>query len=236
LRKSISCGQRGQKWYIDRVCRITIQSVPLRQRAMLGGILTCLEGIAIAGAPLLGGVITEKWSWRGCFWINLPVGFITVFAVLVFFTNPQVDTANQRMTLKQKLGKMDIPSTVIFVPSIVCLLLALQWGGSMYGWKNARIIGLFVVFAALLAVFTWVQWRKGDEALLPARIITNRSILAGMLFSSCNNSATSIVEYYVSPSFSASVEKLTFPRRCQSTSKPSARSQPLSPESSSYPS
>lgn len=144
------------------------------------------------------GIITDTIGWRWCFLINLPLGVITLVVTAFFLADPPLLQSTASLTFMQKLAKVDILGTIIFVPSIVVLLLALQWGGTTYGWANARIIVCFVMFAALLAAFAYLQYRKQDAATLPPRIIMRRSILAGMLFASCNNSALNVVEYYVS--------------------------------------
>ena len=64
----------------------------------------------------------------------------------------------------------------------LCLLLALQWGGAEYAWSNSRIIGLFVGFGLLIAVFIGIQFWKGDQGTLPPRLFKNRYVLFAMLF------------------------------------------------------
>lgn len=118
-----------------------------------------IETVASISAPLLGGVLTDKLSWRWCFWINLPLGAITLVVVGFLFENPRV-TPNLALPLKAKLEKLDLLGTAIFVSSITALLLALQWGGSKYGWTNARIIVLLALFAALVGIFGWLQYSK----------------------------------------------------------------------------
>lgn len=56
---------------------------------------------------------------------------------------------------------------------------------------------LLVIFGVLLCLFALLQAKKGDLATLPLRIITRRSVLAGLVFSLCNNAALTVVEYYV---------------------------------------
>ena len=73
-----------------------------------------------------------------------------------------------------------------------------RWGGSKYGWGDVRIIVLLSLSVLLIGLFALQQWRKGDNATLPPRIIGHRSLISGMWFSLCNNSALSIVDYYVS--------------------------------------
>ena len=99
---------------------------------------------------------------------------------------------------KNKLTLLDLPAFAIFLASIVCLLIALQWGGTKYSWRNARIIVLFIIFGLSLGIFAVLQIRKKDVALVPLRVITQRSIVFGMIFSFCTSGTGFILEYYAS--------------------------------------
>lgn len=80
---------------------------------------------------------------------------------------------------KAKLEQFDIFGTIVFLPMIICLLLALQWGGSKYAWGDGKIIALFVVFGVLLICFVSIQFWKGENATVPPRVISQRSVGAG---------------------------------------------------------
>jgi len=192
----------GAAGIIQGIFTMITQCVPLHRRSLYGGLGGGIEAIAGIAAPLLGGILTDKLSWRWCFWINLPLGAITFVVVAFLFQNPQV---NPHMSLpwKQKLQRLDLVGTAVFVPSITALLLALQWGGSTYGWANARIIALLAVFAVLIGIFGYLQHRQGDNATLPPRIIKQRSILFGAWFACCVNASLSVIDYYMPIYFQA---------------------------------
>jgi len=65
------------------------------------------------------------------------------------------------------------------MPTVLMILLAVQWGGHSYAWGSSTIIGLFVGFALLLALFCVWQWRQKDEASIPPRIFLQRSVWTG---------------------------------------------------------
>ena len=58
-------------------------------------------------------------------------------------------------------------------------------GGSKFGWGNARIIGLFVVFGVLLTGFVVIQLWQQENATVPPRVLKQRSIWSGALWALC---------------------------------------------------
>lgn len=74
-------------------------------------------------------------SWRWCFYINLPIGAITIIVIALFFTAPE-RKAVAKLTWKERAEQLDLYGTAFFMPAVVCLLLALQWGGSKYEVSN----------------------------------------------------------------------------------------------------
>ena len=86
-------------------------------------------GIASITGPLIGGGLTSNVTWRWCFYLNLPLGGVAMLVILFFLDIPDGDTS---MPLTRKLMQLDIPGTAVLIPGVVCLLLALQWGGQEY--------------------------------------------------------------------------------------------------------
>lgn len=159
---------------------IMIPMIPLRKRPMFQGVFGLVFGTASVLGPLVGGGFTDGVSWRWCFYVNLPIGAVAVGALLLTLHLPKRQI-KQPSALKQFL-RLDPLGTLFFVPSIVCLLIALEWGGSVYRWQDPRIIALLVVFAVLLVAFAAVQVLLPKTATVPPRIISQRSILAGAIF------------------------------------------------------
>lgn len=89
-------------------------------------------GVAAVAGPPLGGAFTDRLSWRWCFWSNLPVGAVTLVAVTFVFNSPKRQGSSDCPFLLSKIMRFDHFGTVMFVPAIICILLALQWGGSTY--------------------------------------------------------------------------------------------------------
>jgi hypothetical protein len=161
---------------------------------MFQGIFGAVFGVASVCGPLVGGVFTTKVSWRWCFYINLPIGGL-VIAILLFIL--QNKPSKNKDTLKQQFMKLDPWGTLVFLPGIVCLLLALQWGGTTYPWSNPRIIVLFILSGILLGIFVFLQFKGGDYATVPIHIISQRSVASGVYFSILSPGSMMVIIYYL---------------------------------------
>lgn len=123
--------------------------------------------------------------------------------VAIFFflhIRGQIKTGN---TFREKILQLDLLGTGTLIPAVICLLLALQWGGAEYPWNDSRIIGLFVGFGLLSILFIAIQLWKGDEATLPPKYFKNRNIVSAMLFSAFFGAAFFPIIYYLSIYFQA---------------------------------
>ncbi|KAJ7485597.1 DHA14-like major facilitator [Mycena latifolia] len=176
---------------------ITANTVPLRSRALYTSLIGIMYGIASVAGPLMGGAFTDKVTWRWCFYINLPIGAVTLVVIILFFKAPGSSVKMESMPLIDRIQQFDPLGTVTFVPAIVCLLLALQWGGSKYPWDDGRIIALFILFGVLLSGFIAIQIWKQDLATVPPRIIKQRSIMTGAWFALCLGASFYTVVYFL---------------------------------------
>jgi len=183
---------------------IVSKTVPLHQRPLYVGIIGGMYGIASVAGPLMGGAFTDnaKLTWRWCFYINLPFGFITAVFLFFFFKSPK-RAKQAKLTMLQQFDQMDLPGTIVFLPGVVCLLLALQWGGVKYSWGNGRIIGLFVIAAILLATFVALQIIRGEKSTVPPRIFKNRNIWSTAIYAASIGGAFFVLMYYLPIYFQA---------------------------------
>ncbi|KAH7355408.1 major facilitator superfamily domain-containing protein [Rhexocercosporidium sp. MPI-PUGE-AT-0058] len=175
---------------------ILSQIVPLRSRPTYMGLIGGMYGIASVCGPLLGGVFTDKITWRLCFYINLPIGLITVIAIIFLYKElqrPAVDSIGWVARLKT----FDPTGNLFLMPAIISLFLALQWGGTKYAWGNARIIALMVVFGVLIVGFIAIQFINPENAMVPPLLIRQRSIWAACAFNFCMAGTFFILSYYL---------------------------------------
>ena len=150
-------------------------SVTPDKRPAYTGILGAVFGLASVIGPLLGGVFTDRLSWRWCFYINLPVGGIAVAFITFFFKTPAT-ARPQKATTREKILQLDLPGTFVLMASMVCLFLALQKGGTSLPWSSGEVIAELVVFGILVVAFIAIQYFSGDRALLQGRLLKDRTI------------------------------------------------------------
>lgn len=145
-----------------------------KERARWMGVMMAVFGISSIVGPALGGWITDSFSWRWVFYINLPFAVLAIIGVIL--TLPRVRAEHQ--------VKVDWPGSVILVGGLVPVLLGFTWAGTKYAWGSPAELGLFMGGAIVLALFVVWERRAPDPVLTPSlfqnRIFTT-SLILGVL-------------------------------------------------------
>ena len=134
--------------------------------------------------------------------LSLPIGAVSA-AVVVFFLRIPRQSDSDGKSIFERIKQLDLWGACLLIPTVVCLLLALQWGGAKYAWNSSRIIGLLVGFGCLATVFTITQIRSGDRGTLPPRILTQRTVLAASCFAFMFGAGFFILVFYLPIYFQA---------------------------------
>ena len=137
-------------------------------------------GVSSAVGPLIGGAFTQLATWRWCFWMNLPIGGAAFAAILLLLKLQK--QPKTKVSVKEHIVRLDPLGTLFFIPSMVCLVMALELGGSVYEWSNWRLIALCIVFGLTALAFGVVQVLMPKSASLPVRVIKQRTMWAGTGF------------------------------------------------------
>ena len=132
------------------------------ERGRYQGLFAAVWGVASIFGPTLGGWLTDHWSWRACFWVNLPVGAIAVAAIYLEFPHMK-----PRGTTRQ----LDWAGFATLIATFVPLLLALTWA-TEYGWTSMRVDSLLVLSAIMLAAFLSIESRAA-EPVVPLSMFRN---------------------------------------------------------------
>ncbi|KAH7148985.1 major facilitator superfamily domain-containing protein, partial [Dactylonectria estremocensis] len=187
----------GSSWLFSGVMVIMFNTIPLQERpAWQGGIGGVLTLGSVIG-PLLGGAFTDKVSWRWCFYINLPIGAVTIVVIAFILKLPNQTLAMPADGWMGKLKQFDPIGNLCFFPGVVCLILALQWGGTKYPWSDGRIIALIVICIIMVILFIGIQIWKQDDAMVPPRLLKQRSIAAATFYSFFIGAGMIVLPYYL---------------------------------------
>lgn len=157
-------GVGGGGLYIGSVVLIGY-AVPYESRPMYISMVTSLDGVASFAGPLLGGIFTDsRLTWRFCFWINLPIGFIS-FAILWCYLKdpPQAIAHSKNQSVFQRLASVDWLSLVLLLAGSTMFILALQWAKVIYAWSDAHIYGLIIGGGISFAIYFILQRQRGER-------------------------------------------------------------------------
>src|SRR6187200_3291499 len=78
---------------------IIAATFPPRERGMAIGIWAGVSAMALAIGPLVGGLITEHWSWNWIFFINVPIGILAILVTRLVVDESRDTSAGQRLDL-----------------------------------------------------------------------------------------------------------------------------------------
>jgi EmrB/QacA subfamily drug resistance transporter len=146
---------------------------PPAERGRYQGILAAVSTFPYTIGPSLGGWVTDHWSWRWAYYVNLPLGVLAI--VVVYFVLPD---ARRRPALARH--SIDWAGIATLLGWLVPLLLALTWVGQS-SWSAPRIRALLITSAVLLAIFLLVE-KYAVEPLLVLTLFRDRRIS----LASCN--------------------------------------------------
>ena len=134
---------------------ILTQTFPPSQRGRVIGLQVLMVYLGSMIGPMLGGWLTDSFTWRAIFYINVPIGLIALVLSAKFI--PRAKPAN-------KPERFDFPGAALFLATFSVLLIALNQGHT-YGWTSSYIVRMFVAAVLLLAVFVLVESRTGSPLL-----------------------------------------------------------------------
>ncbi len=149
-------------------------AVSERLRPLAIGIWGGVAGLGVAVGPLVGGAVVEGFSWEAIFWLNLPVGIISIPLALYALPN----------SLGDKL-RADVVGVLLVGLGVLALVFGIVRGNPT-GWGSIEVLGSLTAGAVLVAAFIWWELRT-PSPLLPLRLFRDRSFsvanIVGLTFS-----------------------------------------------------
>jgi len=150
---------------------MTYAILPDDKAGMAGGLVLGVAGFGNAVGPMFGGFLTDVFSWRWVFLVNVP---ITDFAMIV--TQREVPESRGD-DAEHRIDYLGVATLSI---GVVALLLALDQGTDA-GFASPGILALFAVAVVLLAAFAVVEARQRGSALVPRDVLRNRTFAGACL-------------------------------------------------------
>jgi EmrB/QacA subfamily drug resistance transporter len=139
---------------------------PPQQRPKALGIFGAVTGLGVVLGPLVGGAVVQGISWPWIFWINVPIGLVTLSLT--------------RARVSESAGPdpaLDLPGLVLVTGGAFGVIWALV-RGNVAGWGSTEVAGALAAGAALLAAF--IAWElRARRPMLPMRLFRSRPFAAG---------------------------------------------------------
>lgn len=147
----------------------------VRDRGAYFGVIGGVWALASSLGPVVGGLFTQKVSWRWCFYINLPFGGFA-FLIILFF----LDIKTPKTPLRKGLKAVDWLGALTMVSGVIMFLLGLEFGGISHPWKSATVLCLIIFGVLVIGIFFLIEWRVAPYPLMPLDLFSKRSNLAAL--------------------------------------------------------
>jgi EmrB/QacA subfamily drug resistance transporter len=163
--------------------------ISARERGRYMGYIGAVFGVASIAGPLVGGWITDNFSWRWLFYVNLPFGVAALAFIVAYLHVPHVPRRH----------KLDYVGFAALPIALVAVLLATTWGGTTYPWDSWQIVSLYAAGALVLIGFLINEY-YAVEPVLPLRLWKNSvftlSNISNMAIAMCMFGAIFFIPVY----------------------------------------
>jgi EmrB/QacA subfamily drug resistance transporter len=170
---------------------------PAEKRGKMQGLFGAVFGISSVLGPIIGAYFTDYVNWQWIFYINLPLGVIALFLIVLAYHE----------TVEHKKQKIDWLGTIIMIISVLSIMFALEMGGTGYAWDSWQIISLFISFAVFLLLFIFVEMKVSDP-IVPLDLFKNKLFTSSMgvsfMFGAIMISAATYIPLFIQGVFNGS--------------------------------
>jgi DHA2 family multidrug resistance protein len=154
---------------------ILADTFPPRQRGMAFAVYGMAVVLAPAIGPTLGGYITDHFSWRWVFFINVPVGLFSLWASHRVVVDPP-----RLAELRKQVGPIDYVGLGLIAVGLGSLEYVLDKGQEEDWFSSHAIVGFALAAAVCLVVFVWWEWRQ-EHPVVEVRLFAHRSFATANL-------------------------------------------------------
>jgi MFS family permease len=167
----------GGIFALSYICLADIS--PPDQRGKTMSLASAVWAIASLTGPTLGAAIVTYLNWRWIFFMNLPLGMVSMWGIGLFLKE-----------IRTKRGRVQIDwmGLVSMTVSILALMVAFLLAGKSYGWFSRPVAGLMALSVLSAAAFYWAEKRALDP-VLPLQRLMQRDFGLGNLSVFCSSFA-----------------------------------------------
>jgi EmrB/QacA subfamily drug resistance transporter len=141
------------------------EAVPAEKRGLAIGAWSGISGLAVALGPVVGGAVVTGISWHWIFWLNVPIGLVTLPLAFSRLNESRGETRG-----------FDVRGLVLASGGLGGLVYGVVHAQSA-GWTNSIVLASLGVGAVLVAAF--VAWElRADEPMLPMSFVRSRAFAA----------------------------------------------------------
>jgi DHA2 family multidrug resistance protein len=149
---------------------IMLETFPKEEHGTAMAVFMIGVVVAPAMGPVLGGYLTDTYGWPWIFYINLPVGIVSILLITAFLPESEY--------VQRGLARIDVVGIILLVVGLTSLQLFVERGERMEWFASA-----FIVVMACVAVFTLaalVIWElRTEEPVVNFRVLKNIPFASG---------------------------------------------------------
>ncbi|ETS76487.1 hypothetical protein PFICI_11874 [Pestalotiopsis fici W106-1] len=170
-------GAGGINMLIDM---IICDLVPMRERGNFIGLLFLFVSLGATIGPFVGGILTDRVTWRWVFYINLPFGALALILLVLFL---QVQWKKDLSTW-ERIKRVDVVGNLILIASTFAILWALTYGGTRYTWQQGNVLAPLVTgLIGLIIAFLWEMSPWCKYPVMPPLHFKNQTSAAAFFIS-----------------------------------------------------
>jgi EmrB/QacA subfamily drug resistance transporter len=158
----------GAAFVLPATLSIVTNSFDRDERGKAIAIWTAVGGMGIGFGPAVGGYLVDRWDWSAAFWIHVPIIAVALLG----------QTVVRESRDPRDIG-IDVPGAITATLGISVLVFAII-EGTEAGWTSPLIVTSFLVAAALLAAFAYVETKVADP-MLPLHFFKNRDFTGSVM-------------------------------------------------------
>ena len=160
---------------------ILVDTFPASKRAAAFALYSMAIVTAPAVGPPLGGWITDSFSWRWVFFINVPIGVVSLFLTRKLVSDPP--EFKQEVEAARQSGKLRVDYLGIGLIAIgfACLEVVLDRGQREDWFESNFIVLFFVIALAALAIAVVWEWRQADP-VVELKLLKERNFALANVF------------------------------------------------------